>query len=291
MPILQALILGLVQGATEFLPISSSGHLVIVPFMFGWDEPTVAFDVAVHAGTLISVLWVFWDRVKPMLSSLRNRADAKSRHTLTLLLLGTLPAAVLGLALTDFLERSFERPVIVAFELGITGWLLFAGDRLVKEQQERVAEEVLAVRRASSRGQSAPEVRHLRGEDEIGSADAIFIGVAQAVSILPGISRSGATVVAALRNGITKEAAVSFSFLLSIPAIAGAILVKTPDIVSASAGGELGSMVVGMVTSAAAGVFAIRTFIRIFKRSGLRPFGFYCFALMALGLLTALARG
>lgn len=291
MPLIQALVLGIVQGATEFLPISSSGHLVIVPFMFGWDEPTVAFDVAVHAGTLLSVLWVFWDRVKPMLSSLKQKADLQNRHMLTLLFLGTLPAAVIGLALTEFLEKAFERPVVVSLELGITGWLMFTGDRIAAEQQERVAQEQAAARRAAARGDTLVTVNPLRTESQITAEDALFIGGAQAASILPGISRSGATVVAALKAGINKEAAIAFSFLLSIPAIAGAIIVKLPDIVSASAGGELGVMSIGVVTSAITGVLAIRGFISMFAKRGLKPFGVYCFLLMIAGLLTALARG
>ncbi|HEX9697149.1 MAG TPA: undecaprenyl-diphosphate phosphatase [Actinomycetota bacterium] len=290
MPILHALILGLLQGATEFLPVSSSGHLVLFPFVMGWEEPTVAFDVAVHIGTLISVLIVFWDRVRPLALALFHR-DERNRHLLTLLFVGSVPAGIAGLALASLFESAFGRPMFAAVLLGVTGYLLVLGDRFAKEHEERVVEEMAAARVAAARMEPLPNAKPLRTEDTMDALDALVVGVAQAAAILPGISRSGATVVAGLRMGITREAAVRYSFLLSIPAILGALIVQLPDLASQGASGDLPAILVGVAASAVSGVIAIRWFIRLMVRRGLRPFAVYCFFAMAAALLTGLARG
>lgn len=290
MPILHALVLGVVQGATEFVPVSSSGHLVLVPFLLGWDEPSVAFDVAVHLGTLASVLWVFRARLAPLVRAIRA-PDEPSRRMLTLLFLATLPAAVAGAAFGSVFESAFSRPVLVSLLLGATGYLMLVGDRMIAHHEERVRDEEHARRVAALRGEPEPEVRPLRGEDGLDATDALWIGAAQAVAILPGVSRSGATVVAGLRLGVTRETAVNFSFLLSIPAILGAFAVKLPDLADAGARGELGAIAAGVAASAVTGVIAIRGFIRLFTSRGLRPFAVYCFLAMTAGLVGSLARG
>ncbi|HVL88666.1 MAG TPA: undecaprenyl-diphosphate phosphatase [Actinomycetota bacterium] len=290
MSVLHALILGLLQGATEFLPVSSSGHLVLFPFIMGWEEPTVAFDVAVHIGTLISVLIVFWDRVKPLVRALVRRDD-RNRHLLTLLFVGSIPAGVAGLAFASVFESAFGRPMFAAMLLGVTGYLLILGDRFTKQHEERVAEEAAAARVAAARAQPLPETKPLKTEDTMESLDAIAVGVAQAAAILPGISRSGSTVVAGLKMGVSREAAVRFSFLLSIPAILGALIVQLPDLASQGASGDLPAILVGVAASAVSGVVAIRWFIRLFVARGLKPFAIYCFLAMIAGLLAGLARG
>jgi undecaprenyl-diphosphatase len=256
----------------------------------GWDEPTVAFDVAVHVGTLISVLIVFWDRVRPLALALVRR-DERNRHLLTLLFVGSVPAGIAGLALASLFESAFGRPMFAAVLLGVTGYLLVLGDRFAKEHEERVVEEMAAARVAAARMEPLPDAKPLRTEDTMDALDALVVGVAQAAAILPGISRSGATVVAGLRMGITREAAVRYSFLLSVPAILGALIVQLPDLASQGASGDLPAILIGVAASAVSGVIAIRWFIRLLVRRGLRPFAVYCFFAMAAALLTGLARG
>jgi undecaprenyl-diphosphatase len=266
MSIFQALVLGVVQGLTEFLPISSSAHLVLVPFILGWKEPTLAFDVAVHLGTLISVCIVFRERLIALFKAL-VQPDEANRKMLRLLIIGTVPAVIAGVALNSLFDRLFHAPVKTAFQVGITGWILIVADRWAAKHETT------------------------RGEAEMNDLDAATIGVAQAISIVPGISRSGATIAAGLWRGIDRVTALRYSFLLSIPAIAGAIVFKIPDMVKESGGGQAGAFIVGIIASAVSGIIAIRAFLKIIERRGLRVFAVYCFAVMAAGILTGLARG
>ena len=265
MSLFQAFILGIVQGATEFLPISSSGHLVLVPFIAGWPEPSVAFIVAVHVGTLLSVLWVFRTRIMELLKGLAGRGPVEDRRFAVLLAIGTIPAAVIGGIFADRIETTFERPVIVSFLLAGTAWILFSTETAFEGRKEAPHEE-----------------------REITPLDAGLIGVAQAVAILPGISRSGSTIAAGMLRGLTREAAARFSFLLAIPIILGATIVKIPDMTSSGAGGAI---VIGVITSAVVGVFSIRGMLSLVARRGFRPFGVYCLLASTAGILTALARG
>lgn len=267
MGILEALVLGIVQGLTEFLPISSSAHLVLVPFIIGWDEPTVAFDVAVHLGTLVSVCLVFRERLVSLVKAL-TQPDPVNRKMLRLLIIATVPAALIGVAFDSWFEKTFHNPIPTAIQLGLTGWLLVAADRWAAEREGET-----------------------RDEAGMNDLDAGTIGLAQAASILPGISRSGATIGAALWRGIDRETALRFSFLLSIPAIGGAVLFKIPDMLKQSAGGDAGAFAVGIIASMVSGVFAIRAFLKLIEKHGLRIFAAYCFLVMTAGLLTGLARG
>jgi undecaprenyl-diphosphatase len=266
MSIVQALVLGLLQGLTEFLPVSSSGHLVLFPFIVGWPVPTVAFDVAVHLGTLLSVLWVFRARVVAMLRAAASWSSApeRDRRALKLVVIGTIPAAIVGVVLGSRIEDTFERPVVVTLLLALNGWAMLSGERM---------------------GHERPDTD--RTEDEMRTSDALGVGAAQAVAILPGISRSGSTIAAGRALGMSRETAAEYSFLLSIPVIAGAGLVKIPDIARA----EAGPMIVGIAASAIAGVIALRAFLAFVRARGLRPFAYYCFAATAAGILAALARG
>ncbi len=266
--ILRAVVLGLVQGATEFLPISSSAHLVLVPYLFGWPRAGVGFDVALHIGTLAAVVWVFradlWLVIR---SAIVPGPDRQwGRRLFMLLVVGSVPAAIFGFFFAGPLERAFERPVVVSIEVGITGIILLASQR---------------------RQESARETRN---ERSLTPTDAASIGVAQAVSILPGISRSGATIAAGIFRGLDPQSATRFSFLLSIPAIAGAALFKAPDIAH-GAGAGLGATLAGMIVSGVSGFVAIHFFLRIVARGGLRLFAYYTFAVMATGLLVSLLRG
>lgn len=270
MSLLQALVLGIVQGLTEFIPVSSSGHLVLFPFIVGWRRPSVAFDVAVHLGTLVAVLWVFRETIAQLFVSLTRWSSAPEgdRRLIKLLAIATVPAAVAGGVLNGFFESSFERPVLAAFLLGVTGYFLMSAETRAEAREEEP-----------------------KTEEALEPADAGVIGLAQAVAILPGISRSGATIVAGMRRGFDRAAAARFSFLLSIPVILGATAFKLPDIASEGARGGAGSFVIGFAAATGTGVVAVRWFLGLTERRGLRPFGAYCFLAMTAGLLASLARG
>jgi undecaprenyl-diphosphatase len=268
MSLLHAIVLGIVQGLTEFLPVSSKTHLVLVPFMAGWKQPTLAFIVAVHVGTLLSVTWVFRDRLLAILRTVVNRNGVeRDRRLLVLLVIGTIPAVVIGAVFENAIDRSFGKPVLAATLLGVTAWVLFSAESHYERRENH------------------------RPDDSMTPADAGVIGVAQAVAVLPGISRSGTTISAGMWRGLTREAAMRFSFLLSIPIILGATIVKLPDLAREGASGSGGAIVIGVLASAATGVFAIRAMLGAVAKRGLRPFGVYCVLVMVAGLLTALARG
>ena len=270
MSLLHALVLGIVQGLTEFIPVSSSGHLQLVPFLFGWKQPTVAFDVAVHFGTLVAVVYVFRHEVARWWGTAVHwrDADARDRMLLRLVVIGTIPALVVGAVLNHWIEDVFQRPVAVSLLLGVTGYLLLSAETRFRE------------RALAGRPQEAMTDR-----------DAWVIGGWQAVAILPGISRSGATISGAMRRGLGREAAARFSFLLSIPVIAGAIVFKLPDIGHQASATGVGAFIIGIMASGVFGFLAVGWFLRMIRIHGLRPFGIYCFLAMAAGLLTALARG
>lgn len=276
---LQGLFLGIVQGLTEFLPISSSGHLTLVPFVFGWDIPSAAFDVSVHLGTLIGIVWVLRERVLDLLRALIGwaRAAEDTKRTWRLLVIGTVPVAVFGLAAKARIEDLFERPVAISFLLGVTGWVLLSVEHRVRVHEAAVrAGEIIATE---------------RDDRDLETPDAAIIGVAQAVAILPGISRSGATISAGMIRGMSRVAAARFSFLLAIPAILGATIVKIPDIGGEAGAGGAGAIVLGTIAAAVTGAWTVKWFLRLVERRGMRPFGIYCFFAMSAGLLTALARG
>src|SRR2546423_2739872 len=213
---------GLIQGLTEFLPVSSSGHLVIIPAMLGWEEPPLGLTVLLHMGTLVALLIYFrLEIIGLVLGVLGKGPDpAEARRIVRFLIIGTVPAVIAGLALGGFFENSFERPYESSIELVITALILIATERF---------------------GERA--VRHPLDDGRAGA-----IGVAQAVAILPGISRSGSTIGAGLLCGLTREEATRFSFLLSIPAIGGAGLLdlaKGQLVVSAAS--LTGTLVLGDV--------------------------------------------
>lgn len=259
---LQALVLGIVQGATEFLPISSSAHLVIVPWLLGWEPPTLAFDVALHMGTLAAVLAYFrrdWLRLAvALLQSLRERrvAGHPDRVVARLVIIGTVPAAVVGFFAEPYVEDLTDRPAVVGALLLVTALILFS-------------------------------TRYARGErraDQLTTADAVAIGLAQALAILPGISRSGSTIGMGLFRGLTPAEAARFSFLLAAPIIAGAGLSTVPDLAAGETGGMgPAAITVGVAAAALTGVIAIHYLLKLLAASTLKPFAFYC---LAVGLLT-----
>lgn len=253
---LNAVIWGLVQGLTEFLPISSSGHLVIIPELLdqlGMDiqPPSLAVSAVLHLGTLIAVLVYFRS---DLMKVLRFREDPEGRRIALLVLVGTIPAVVVGLPLRDRIEQIQEDVTMVGLAMIGTGVILIIGQIFAKGLRQLIDGRV---------------------------PDAIVVGIAQAFALIPGISRSGITISAGNTRAFEPTQAARFSFLLGIPAIAGAGLLSLPDLLGS---GEFGiDLVVGMVVAAVSGYFAIAFLLAALRRVGLIPFAVYC---LIVGTLT-----
>jgi undecaprenyl-diphosphatase len=241
---------GLVQGLTEFLPISSSGHLVLVPALLGMDEPDLATSAVLHLGTLLAVVWYYRS---DLLSLLRFRTDPNARRILWLLFLGTIPAAVIGVLFDRKIEIIFDEPWLAALLLIVTGVVLLLG-LLVPIGARRL--------------------------EDGRAGDAAVVGMAQALALLPGISRSGMTMTAAMAQGFDRIQAARFAFLLAVPAITGAGVLKAIDLVEA--GGFEPTMLVGVFTAAVSGYLAISFLVRLLARFGLAPYAAYCIGFGAL---------
>lgn len=303
MLLLQAIVLGLLQGLTEFLPVSSSGHLQGVPFLLGWDSGSLAFDVLVHLGTLLAVVVYLRADLLDLLRGVVGAAsvapdDRRTARRLVLLLaLGSLPAAAAGLALADVFTAAFGSPLAVAGFLYLTAAVLWSAERL---RRARVASGAAAAAAAASggglggrddgRGPADPG----RGTADLKVRDALVIGAAQAFAIFPGVSRSGATIAAGMALGLSRTAAARFSFLLSIPVILGAGLVTARDLGTPEPGalpfGPL-ELVVGVTVAAVSGYWAIRTLLGLVQRRDLLGFARYVVVFATVLLGAVLLRG
>lgn len=269
MDLLQALILGILQGATEFLPISSSGHLVLLPWWLGWAEPPLVFDVVVHLGTLVAVLvyfrrdWLTFGRAG--LDALRHHStEDPDARLLGWIALGTIPAAFAGLLFKDMFEAAFDHPPLVAAFLLVTALVLVVSERYYAAQ---------------------------RNLDNLNARDALTIGLAQAVAIFPGISRSGSTIAAGIGRGLPRPDSARFSFLLAPPVIFGAGFKEMLDVVTgeAAVGQDLVlPMMAGFVAAAIVGYGCIWFLMRLLQRRRLYGFAMYCAAFGTLSLLVAL---
>jgi len=277
----QALILGMVQGASEFLPISSSAHLVLVPWLLGWQFEPIAFfifSVTVHWGTLAAVVLAFRDDLlrfgrAALLAVLHRDLLETPEATLAwLLLLATLPGALAGVVLGGMVEQAFSNPPAVAGLLLGTAVLLALGER---------SRSIRAANPADFRMLKSLRIR-----------DAILIGLAQAVALLPGISRSGATISAGLFRGLDRGDAVRFSFLMSVPIIFGAGLVALAELAGEPGAAQaVPSLVIGLLAAGVVGFIAIRWLLRYLEGGTLRGFAIYCALAGAAGLLVSLIRG
>jgi undecaprenyl-diphosphatase len=256
MDILKVIILGIVQGLTEFLPVSSSGHLVLAAEILNFQEEGVAFEVFVHLGTLLSVLIVFRKDVIKMilapfqyLSSRFENEETKEYLFWDLyIIIGTIPAAVIGLSFKCDIEAAFSNIFLVITMLAITGTILLLSRFMPKKNQEMTI------------------------------VKSFLIGVSQAFAILPGISRSGSTIVTGIFLGIDKENAARFSFLLAIPAILGASIIKLKDLIAMeSYSFPFSYLVLGAIVSFIAGYFAIIWLLDIVKKGKLEWFALYCY--------------
>lgn len=244
MTTLEALILGIVQGLTEFLPVSSSAHLVMGEELLGANEPGIAFDVLVHGATLLAVFVYFRRRILQLIVE-RSWAYAGK------IVVGTIPAGIVGLALESAIERTFAAPALVVFTLLVTGGVLLSLKAIPEDREEVV---------------------------EPSWWQAWWIGCAQMMAILPGISRSGSTIVAGRWLGMAPGAAAEFSFLLGVPAVAGAIVLQAGEMRDAAQAGQGLVYAVGLMGALVAGIVAIMLVFRLLARRAFPLFGWYCWA-------------
>ncbi len=253
---LQAAILGLVQGITEFLPVSSSGHLVIGQALLGVDPPGVTFEVVVHLATLCAVLWVYRARVAEIATGV-VMGDKDALSYAGLILLASIPAGLLGVLGRPLFERAFDSPVLAAGMLLITGVFVWT------------------IRATGS----------LTGREMPSASDSIWIGCAQAVAILPGISRSGATLAIGAWLGIDVVRLAEFSFLMSIPVILGAGLLQIGEL-GHTPGLGAGTLAVSFAFAASSGVVAIRIFVKALRDGTFHRFAYYCWTIGVVYLLS-----
>ena len=281
---LQAIFLGIVQGLTEFIPVSSSAHLVIFPWLFGWDNPTIgslSFDVALHLGSLLAVIVFFasdwWKLIKAWFKSVAERkiGEDQDRRMAWYLLAACVPGGIAGVLLEGRINAAFhETPIprgsmiAMAAAMALLGALLWLAD---------------------SKG------RHERPLGKLKLKDALLIGLAQAGAVIPGVSRSGSTITAGLALGLERDAAARFSFLLSAPLIAGAGLKSLVELAASVKAGavpsaDLSVFPVGFIAAALSGFLCIKFLMAFLKKHSTRVFAWYRFALAALVLAVALAR-
>jgi undecaprenyl-diphosphatase len=276
--VLQAIVLGLVQGLTEFLPVSSSGHLVVIPYLLSWDQPPLAFDVALHFGTILAVvvyfagdLWYLATRSLGIGVTTEGEA-ARARRTIALLAVGTLPAAAAGYALESTFEETFSDPRMVAGFLMTTAVILWGVEYL---RRRRAAALVGVAPKDLSAEQRTMDPG--RDENTLGWLDTIAVGSAQALAILPGISRSGATIAAGMARGLSRQASARYSFLLSIPIILGATVFKLGDLFDGDVERAYSNAetLVGVAVAAVSGYWAIRFLLRYVASDDLTGFARY----------------
>ena len=272
--VIQALVMGIVQGLTEFLPVSSSGHLIVVPFLLGWDDAfltSLAFSVMLHIGTLVALLLYFrsdWIRLIPAgLAAVRDRSfqGDDDRRLAWLLVIATIPAALAGFLFENVIETSFRQVGLVALMLVLGGVLLFVADRF---------------------GASS------RGIGDVTPRIALVIGVAQALALVPGLSRSGVTISAARMVGLDRGSAARFAFLMATPITAGAGLFEVVRLIRGGGIGDasIAPLVVGMVAAMVSGLAAIHFMLGYLRRQSLDVFVLYRFIIAAVVLIVWLSR-
>jgi undecaprenyl-diphosphatase len=256
----QAVVLALVQGLSEFLPISSSGHLVLVPHFFGWPDQGLAFDVAVHVGTLFAVVAYFRRELRSMTRaffvSLAGGGLSPDGRLAWCVVLGTIPVGLVGLAFGSLIEEKLRNPLAVAMTLSFFGLLMWLADRVGRRE---------------------------RDEYTVGWRDALLIGCAQALALMPGTSRSGITMTMGRALGLTREGAARFSFLLAVPGIAMAGAYELLKLVTADGDPvDWGPIALGVAIAAVTGYLCIAWLLRVINRIGFAPFAIYRVGVAAL---------
>lgn len=304
----EALILGVVQGLTEFFPVSSSGHLVIGQELLGLVIPGIVFDVVVHVATLISVLIVYRGTVTRLIRGAFIRSEESTWPYILKIVLATIPAVIVGFTLKDWFEARFDDPIFAGTMILVTGCVVWSSRWALGTSRVGILELVpIGVSAVLSllAGTVVPFLAVLALQSvlmfisrvttpQTGTATeptwggSLIMGIAQSLAIFPGISRSGSTVVAGLWRRIDPAAAAEFSFLMSIPAILGAAVLQAPDALRAE---ELGvsalALVVGFIGAAVSGILAIRFFVALLKRQNFHVFAYYCWAAAGIFLLAA----
>jgi undecaprenyl-diphosphatase len=275
----QAIVLGLLQGLTEFLPVSSSGHLQGVPYLLGWETGSLTFDVMVHAGTLAAVvayfrqdLWYLATR-SVGIGVVEDGERHRARMVVLLLAIGTVPAAVAGLLFESTFEAAFASPRAVAFFLYVTAAILVTAE--LTRRRRAAAEFSKPVRELEGDERDADPGRR---EDTIGVRDVVVIGAAQAFAIFPGVSRSGSTIAAGMMLGLSRAAAARFSFLLSVPIILGVTVAKLPDLGTTEPGtlpfGPV-EIAAGVLAAGLSGYWAVRFLLKLVQTDDLFGFAKY----------------
>ena len=268
MSILQAIVLGLVQGITEFAPVSSSGHLILVPWMLGWhivDDPALnkSFDVALHMGTFVGAVIYFrhdlWIYIKAFVASCRARAIRSPDERLAwALVVGTIPGMIAGATLESVIEDKLGEPWLIAVMLAVFGVILYVVDRLARQDRDL---------------------------DSVGTRTGLFVGIAQALALQPGVSRSGVTITAGRLVGLNREAAARFSFLLALPIIAGAGGLKAVDLMQNGFQGYGPQFLAGFLAAAVSGFVVIWFLLRYLRTHDFLVFMIYRLAVAGLALL------
>jgi len=259
MTTLQIVVLAIVQGLTEFLPISSSGHLVLVPYLVAWTDQGLAFDVAVHFGSLLAVVVFFRDDIAGLLRGgvqlIGGETKSPQAYMALAIALGTIPAAAAGLLFASWIETNLRDPSIIVYTLAGYGVLMALADRFARRDKDIT---------------------------KIRISDAVIIGIAQALALVPGTSRSGVTITAARLLGFERQDAARFSFLLSAPVILLATVYKGVELVLGDARVAWSELALGVVISAIVAYLSIEFFMRFVTRIGLAPFAIYRLALAAV---------
>jgi undecaprenyl-diphosphatase len=306
---LQAVVLGIVQGLTEFVPVSSSGHLVLVPYLAGWEHPGLAFDVALHIGTAGAIVLYFRRELLAMARGVLTRGDSPDnrlyRRLAVLFLVASVPIGIVGLTLRETFEEAFATPPVAAALLFVTASILVGGERWrarrVRTARVRARGGSPAPAGGVAAPSTAPAVHALplgddpedpdgRTLDRVGLRQALWIGAAQCLALFPGVSRSGTTIMAGVAAGLTRQAATRFSFLLALPALAGAGILSLPDLTEPGmfAGREIA---VGVMAAFVSSYLAIRFLVAFVSRQRLNVFAAYCVVAGVVALGTFVLRG
>jgi undecaprenyl-diphosphatase len=259
MDLLQVILLAIIQGITEFLPISSSGHLILTPHFFGWPDQGLAFDAAIHVGTLAAIVLYFRRQLGQMatawVGSVLRRERTPDGRLAWAVLWGTIPVGLVGLFFNSYIEANFRTPLLIAGTLSCFGVLLWLADKLGRRE---------------------------RDEYSIGWRDVALIGTAQAMALVPGTSRSGITMTAGLSLGLTREAAARFSFLLAVPGTTIAAFYEMWKMTRAPIPIDWTAVFVGVVVAAVSGLLCIHFLLRFIQRIGMAPFAIYRLLLAAV---------
>ncbi len=267
MTIIEAVILGLIQGITEFLPVSSSGHLVIAQQLMGLSKGALTFDVVIHLGSLAAIMWLFRSELALIIKGItgaKTEEGRTGRRLLLLLIVATLPLVLVGLVARDLIDRAFSTIWVTPIMLYATGALLLIAERF-------------------------PARLSTNHEKDISWQRALYIGALQVLAVLPGMSRSGITIVAGMTAGLNRELASRFSFLMAIPAIAGASVLELRSLMRAEDPGIAGpaALIIGTLVAAVSTYYAVVLFLRFVKNRRLTPFAYYTWILATIVLVAA----